>query len=81
MAETERQEMERLARRLRGRGFATPAMMMIDMLAPLGFVGEQVAIAFGPLLPTPEWRQDVDGILVALRDQTSRDLLHRLLEE
>ena len=81
MAETENLGIERLARRLRRRGFATPAMMMIDVLAPLGFVGEQMVVAFGPLLPTREWRQDVDGILVALRDQASRDLLHRLLED
>ncbi len=70
-----------LAGELRRHGLATPAMMVIDAMAPFGFVGEQLLFALGPLLPFPAWREAAHGLVTAIRDDQSRALLERLLNE
>jgi hypothetical protein len=40
---------ERLATRIRERGLTAPAILAIELLRPLGFVGSQLVLMFGPL--------------------------------
>ena len=81
MHETDEDAIARLADELRRRGLATPALMLIDMATPLGFVGEQLLVALGPLLPSAAWRETATGLVATLRHEQSRDFLQHLLRE
>ena len=76
MDEAHIQSLERLAGTLRQRGLATPALMLVDLLAPLSFLGEQFALLAGPLLPT-----DAKTFIASLGDERSRELLQKKLVE
>ena len=51
--------------------------MLIDLLAPVSFIGEQMFRALGPLLPFDGWRD----IAHTLSDERQRDLLRHILVE
>ena len=63
------------------RGLSTPTLMLCDVLLPLGFIGEQILLGLGPLLPFQQWREGAGLALVVLRDEQKRDLLRQLLQE
>jgi hypothetical protein len=66
--------LERAARGIAARGLEAPAILALESLAPLGFLGGQALIAGGPLLsaflPAEDWR----AAAAALED---REALHR----
>jgi hypothetical protein len=66
-----------VARLLRRYGLATPALIMIELGQPLGFVGEQILRGFGPLLPLGSWR----AAAAALAQEQSAATLLRLLAD
>ena len=68
-----------LAHELRRHGLATPAMMVVDAMAPFGFVGEQLLFALGSLLPLPGWREVAHCLVLAMRDDRCRYLIEILL--
>lgn len=72
-------QVERLAQALQRYGLATPALMLLDALAPLGFFGEQLVAAFGPLLPSQNWRDGAEAFARTLDDERQRDRFQRLL--
>ncbi len=81
MAEVDVEAVARLAEELRRRGLATPALMLVDIAGPLSFFGDQLLLAFGPLLPDPRWHKTAGRLLGALRHDDGRELLRRMLAE
>jgi hypothetical protein len=71
----------RLAADLRRRGLATPALMLVEMLTPVGHIAGDVVKAVGPLLPFQQWQTTTTTLAEALRNAPSRDLLLQLLED
>jgi hypothetical protein len=71
----------RLAASLRRLGVATPALMLVEMLAPVGHIAADMVKALGPLLPFRTWHSTAATLAGALRDAPSRDLLLQLLED
>lgn len=71
----------RLAAGLRRRGLATPALMLVEMLTPVGQVAGDVVKAIGPLLPSRSWHTTAITLAGTLGDTPSRDLLLLLLED
>ena len=63
------------------RGLTTPALMLVEMATPLGFFGEQLLFVLAPLLPFPGSGETAKTLMAVLRDDTSRSLLQRLLQE
>ena len=68
-----------LAYALQRHGLATPAIMLIDLLVPLAFVGEQALAMLAPLLPGG-WREGGHTLMSTLKDEHQRQVLQRLLE-
>ena len=81
MNEQTEESIRRLARELRRHGLATPALMVVDVVAPFSFVGEQLLYIFGPLFPFRAWRKAAHELIMTLRDDGRRNLLQRLLRE
>ena len=77
--EEEDRAVQALARALRRHGLATPAIMLIDLLVPLAFVGEQALTMLAPLLPGATWREGAHTLVLTLKDEHRRDVLQRLL--
>lgn len=71
----------RLAAGLRRRGLATPALMLVEMLTPVGHVAGDVVKAISPLLPSRTWHANAATLAGTLGDTPSRDLLLQLLED
>ena len=81
MNEQSDEAIRRLADELRRHGLATPAMMVVDVVSPFAFAGEQLLFALGPLLPFRGWRDAAHDLVLALQDDHKRDLLRRLLNQ
>ncbi len=81
MSDLSEAAIEHLAQQIRARGLATPALMLFDTFAPLGFLGEQALVAFGPLLPHQGWRMRATDLLHVLQQPHARDRLHQLLAD
>ncbi len=81
MIERNDEMVRQLATDLRERGFATPAMMLMDLVSPVSYFGEQFLLALGPLIPFRHWRAMAHTLVTILRDDESRDLLHNLLQD
>ena len=64
---------------LQRHGLATPAIMLIDLLVPLAFVGEQALAMLAPFLPGG-WREGGHTLMSTLKDEHQREVLQRLLE-
>ena len=69
-----------LAYALQRHGLATPAIVLIDLLVPLAFVGEQALAMLAPLLPSGGWREGAHTLMLTLKDEHQREVLQRLLE-
>src|SRR5919202_1574739 len=81
MEERDRRSLQELARMLRSHGLATPAIMLVDVLAPVAFIGEQALAVLAPLLPSGTWQAGAHSLVLALKDDRQRDLLQRLLAD
>lgn len=81
MQHPDREAIVQLAAGLRRHGLATQALMLVEMLAPVGQVAGSIVQAFGPLLPDRRWHRTAATFVGTLGDPSSRDLLLRLLED
>ncbi len=81
MQHPDREAIVQLAAGLRRRGLATQALMLVEMLAPVGQITGSIVQLFGPLLPDRRWHSTAATFARTLGDPTSRDLFLRLLEE
>ena len=77
--EEEDHAVRELAYALQRHGLATPAIMLIGLLVPLAFVGEQALAMLAPLLPDG-WREGGHTLMSTLKDEHQRQVLQRLLE-
>ncbi len=78
--EEEDRAVRELAYTLQRHGLATPAIMLIDLLVPLAFVGEQALAMLAPLLPDG-WREGGHTLMSTLKDEHQCEVLQRLLEQ
>ncbi|HUT78284.1 MAG TPA: hypothetical protein VM285_11385 [Polyangia bacterium] len=69
--------LERVARGIVARGLETPAILALESLAPLGFLGGQAMLAVWPLVrafvPGEDWRETAACL-------EERETLHRFAE-
>ena len=72
---------EELGTSLQRRGLATPALMLLDLAAPLGFLSEQLLLAARPFILSGRWRTRVDEIAQVLRDADRRERLRQFLTD
>ncbi len=69
--------LEQLAEAIVQRGLAAPARMMLDVVAPLGFLASQVALFARPFVPATRWMRYVDALSDAQGWEQLRDILNR----
>ncbi len=74
LTEQQRQWMDKLARKVVARGLTVPAILLLESIQPLGFVGSQAVVFFKPIISLvfrPEFCDEVARLLEkrsALRD-------------
>jgi hypothetical protein len=71
------QILQQIAEAIARRRLAVPARIVLDVLAPLGFLSSQVALFLRPLTPLGRWRMYV----MALEDEQSWQVLQRLVDQ
>lgn len=71
------QPLEQLAAALSRHGLATPARMMLDVIAPLGFIAGQLTLFARPFVPRSRWTSCVDLLCDERGWATLRDILKR----
>lgn len=71
------ESLERLADAIVQRGLMAPARMLLDMLAPLGFLASQMALFARPFVPGDRWTRYVDALSDARGWEQLRDILNR----
>lgn len=69
--------LEQLARAIAQRGLATPARMLLDVLAPLGFLASQMTLFARPFVPGNRWTRYVDALSDARGWEQLRNILNR----
>lgn len=74
------QWLDRLAESLRQRGLSAPAIMLLHLARPLGFVGGQCLMLLQPLAPVPEWQQRIGETAALLEDEATWMRLENLLQ-
>lgn len=79
---TERQErmLDRIAREVSDRGMSVPALLFLESVKPLNFVGSQALVFFSPLARTVFDPADYDEFTKLLEDRGSIELLARRIE-
>ncbi len=77
MAEPHTEPIEQLARAIVQRGLTTPARMMLDVIAPLGFLASQATLFVRPFIPANRWTRTIDALCDARGWRVLQDLLHR----
>lgn len=65
---------------LRQRGLSAPAIMLLQLGRPLGFVGGQCLMLLQPLAPVPEWQQRLGETAAVLEDEATWMRLEKLLQ-
>lgn len=69
-----------IAAYLRRNGLATPALMLIQIARPLGFLGSQSLLLIQPLLPVQRWQAGIGQTARALEDEAAWTRLEKLLQ-
>jgi hypothetical protein len=72
--------LEHVAAAVRQRGLATPALMLLTIARPLGFVGAQCLSMVQPLIPQQEWQARIGRTASALEDEALWTRLENLLQ-
>ncbi|MCS6940054.1 MAG: hypothetical protein RMJ55_07910 [Roseiflexaceae bacterium] len=71
------ESLERLANAIAQRGLATPARIMLDIIAPLGFLASQVTLFARPFVPVSRWTRYVEALSEEQGWKQLRDILNR----
>lgn len=69
--------LDQLASAIEQRGLATPARILLDVIAPLGFLAGQITLFARPFVPGNRWRNYVDALSDAEGWERLRDILNR----
>lgn len=72
--------LERLAAAVRRRGLTTPALMLLTVFRPLGFVGSHALLLVQPLAPDRQWQERIAQTAAALEDDATWTRLEKLLQ-
>lgn len=72
--------LQRIAVALRRHGLTTPALMVLTIARPLGFVGGQCLSLVQPLIPQQEWQTRIGQTASALEDEATWTRLENLLQ-
>ena len=67
--------LDRFARLLADRDLATPALFLVESLAPLGFLGSQLVHALTPILETVACPDDIERLARLLERRETASLL------
>lgn len=65
---------------LRRHGLATPALMLLQIIRPLGFVGGQCLLVMQPIVPVQRWQAWIGQTARALEDEALWTRLENLLQ-
>ena len=71
--------LEPVAHYLRDKGLATPALILLGIGRPLGFVAGQCLVLLQPLLPHQGWQAEIGRMAAALGDEAAWTRLENLL--
>jgi hypothetical protein len=77
MEEPHTEPIEQLARAIAQRGLTTPARIMLDIIAPLGFLASQATLFARPFIPENRWTHTIDALCDARGWRMLHDLLNR----
>lgn len=72
---------KRLAEKVVGLGFALPAILFLESMRPLNFIGSQVMLFFQPMLRTWFTLSEYDLIQQALERRETLEYVADLIEE
>lgn len=72
--------LEQVAQYLRETGLATPALMLLGIGRPLGFVAGQCLVLLQPLLPRQRWQEQIGQMAATLGDDAAWTRLENLLQ-
>ena len=72
--------LEQVAAYLRETGLATPALMLLGIGRPLGFVAGQCLVLLQPLMPDDRWQAQIGQMAAALGDEAAWTHLENLLQ-
>ncbi len=81
LAEDEKAVIDKLARKTTDRGWTVPAILFLESVKPLNFVGSQVLVFFEPIVQTLFNFTDYDTFRRALEKRQAVELLIRRIEE
>ncbi len=77
----ERQVLEKVAKKVVRHGFAIPAIMTLETVKPLNFIGSQAMIFFQPIVQSIFVLQDYDTFRQAMERRENVENLLLLIEE
>ena len=73
--------LEQIADRVVRRRLAAPAVLLLEAVKPVGFVGSQVVAFFRPLISTVVRPESCDRVIELLERRGTPDMLARMIEE
>jgi hypothetical protein len=77
----EREWLERIARKVVERGLAAPALLMLESVRPLNYVGAHVIVFFKPVISLLFPPQRCDEVAELLQKRHALKALIRMIEE
>ena len=72
--------LEQVAQYLREKGLATPALLLLGIGRPLGFVAGQCLVLLQPMLPRQRWQAQIGQMAAVLGDDAAWTRLENLLQ-
>jgi hypothetical protein len=73
--------LEKVARKAVDRGMTVPAILFLESVKPLNFIGSQVMVFFEPIIQTLFNLKDYDTLRCALEKRQSIEILIQKIEE
>jgi len=77
----ERAVLEKLAKKVTEKGFTVPAILFLESVKPLNYIGSQALVFFEPIIQTVFNFKDYDNFRCALEKRQSIEILIRMIEE
>jgi len=81
LPEEEEAVLEKLARKVVDRGMTVPAILFLESVKPLNFIGSQTMVFFEPIVQTVFNFKDYDNLRSALEKRESVEILILRIEE
>ena len=81
LPEDEEAVLEKLARKVVDKGMSVPAILFLESVKPLNFIGSQTMVFFEPIVQTVFNFNDYDNLRAALEKRESIEILILRIEE